>query len=575
MATKEQIERIKYLRGNGLSQKEIADDVSLSPQMISVVLKKLASEFQESKPVKLINAVGFEPKDTVIEFTTKDFENYRESDTLYSTSSSVFEMRPGIVHKTTFPEVVPIDTYPALADLLPIYNLPTKLFQSKNLKSQFISKLESKARDGYLKSSNIISFILRYVFPRFSVDLTKINQGSKEFLNDFAEIMTSEFGLQLANVQENYLQDMPDDKEIVGSIRYQIINEFTSKALENSQNEAFSELEQDYLLSKQPEYEYLIGTFLGWGEEENHELIIESMVDRFLKTMEIALSKKNLAVEDLRYIIEHSTLDRLVIDKYISTGAKSEKQLIEIEERGVSNIEELEIAKTAFNNQPIVLADYPSLQDESNRLNQKIKSAVERGDIDDCLIHAFTLFELNAVRLWNHPKVALTDIAKLSWNSRQETEAVSKIYLSNMKNNTHILEILNSSEYTPSKEELQICKEIIDPRTNHRHPLTRVLKFPLKKNDDKEVFCRNLLRSKFSYFTPRNGVTSSEVLINLLAPVLSDDGELHRFSDQARHLRNQLVHSGNLGEHFVPRHVRAILELSELVLSEIYRIESS
>ena len=167
MATKEQIERIKYLRGNGLSQKEIADDVSLSPQMISVVLKKLASEFQESKPVKLINAVGFEPKDTVIEFTTKDFENYRESDTLYSTSSSVFEMRPGIVHKTTFPEVVPIDTYPALADLLPIYNLPTKLFQSKNLKSQFISKLESKARDGYLKSSNIISFILRYVFPRF------------------------------------------------------------------------------------------------------------------------------------------------------------------------------------------------------------------------------------------------------------------------------------------------------------------------------------------------------------------------------------------------------------------------
>ena len=82
---------------------------------------------------------------------------------------------------------------------------------------------------------------------------------------------------------------------------------------------------KDYLLSKQPEYEYLIGTFLGWGEEENHELIIESMVDRFLKTMEIALSKKNLAVEDLRYIIEHSTLDRLVIDKYIFNGVQSLK----------------------------------------------------------------------------------------------------------------------------------------------------------------------------------------------------------------------------------------------------------
>ena len=114
MATKEQIERIKYLRGNGLSQKDIADDVSLSPQMVSVVLKKLASEFKETKPVKLINAVDFKPKDTVIEFTTKDFENYRESDTLYSTSSSVFEMRPGLVHKTTFPELFQLIHTPLL-----------------------------------------------------------------------------------------------------------------------------------------------------------------------------------------------------------------------------------------------------------------------------------------------------------------------------------------------------------------------------------------------------------------------------------------------------------------------------
>ena len=30
MATEQQIDRIKYLRGNGLSQKDIADDVGLS-----------------------------------------------------------------------------------------------------------------------------------------------------------------------------------------------------------------------------------------------------------------------------------------------------------------------------------------------------------------------------------------------------------------------------------------------------------------------------------------------------------------------------------------------------------------
>ena len=32
MATEQQIDRIKYLRGNGLSQKDIAEDVGLSPR---------------------------------------------------------------------------------------------------------------------------------------------------------------------------------------------------------------------------------------------------------------------------------------------------------------------------------------------------------------------------------------------------------------------------------------------------------------------------------------------------------------------------------------------------------------
>ena len=86
MASQKQTERIKYLRSNGLSQKDIAEDVGLSPQMVSVVLKKLAEEFVEHKPVKIIVAKGFEPKDTVIEFNTMDFENYREAETLYGTT---------------------------------------------------------------------------------------------------------------------------------------------------------------------------------------------------------------------------------------------------------------------------------------------------------------------------------------------------------------------------------------------------------------------------------------------------------------------------------------------------------
>ena len=132
MATEQQIDRIKYLRGNGLSQKDIAEDVGLSPQMVSVILKDIASKFNETKPVRVIHAVGFEPKDTVIEFTTRDFENFRESETLYGAEQSVFEVRPGIVHKTTFPDVLSVDCYAEVADLLPLADLPNQLFDREN-----------------------------------------------------------------------------------------------------------------------------------------------------------------------------------------------------------------------------------------------------------------------------------------------------------------------------------------------------------------------------------------------------------------------------------------------------------
>ena len=143
MASQKQIERIKYLRSNGLSQKDIAEDVGLSPQMVSVVLKKLAEEFVEHKPVKIIVAKGFEPKDTVIEFNTMDFENFREAETLYGTNTSVFEMRSGVVHKTSFPGCCPVKFYPMVADLLPLHELPETLFVKEELHADFVNKTKS------------------------------------------------------------------------------------------------------------------------------------------------------------------------------------------------------------------------------------------------------------------------------------------------------------------------------------------------------------------------------------------------------------------------------------------------
>ena len=151
MATDEQIKRIKYLRGNGLSQKDIAGDVNLSPQMVSVILKQLANEFHESKPVRIIVTKGFEPKDTVIEFDTQDFENFRESETIYGTEKSIFEIRQGLVHKTSFNDLVPVEFYPQIADLLTKFQLPEMLYQKKEIKHEFQMRLENRFGNFYRK----------------------------------------------------------------------------------------------------------------------------------------------------------------------------------------------------------------------------------------------------------------------------------------------------------------------------------------------------------------------------------------------------------------------------------------
>ena len=144
MATDDQIKRIKYLRGNGLSQKDIAGDVNLSPQMVSVILKQLANEFNESKPVRIIVTKGFEPKDTVIEFDTHDFEGFRESETIYGTEKSIYEIRQGLVHKTSFNDLVPIEYYPQIVDLLTKFPSCQKFcIRRRNLKMNF--KEESSA----------------------------------------------------------------------------------------------------------------------------------------------------------------------------------------------------------------------------------------------------------------------------------------------------------------------------------------------------------------------------------------------------------------------------------------------
>ena len=579
MATEQQIDRIKYLRGNGLSQKDIAEDVGLSPQMVSVILKDIASKFNETKPVRVIHAVGFEPKDTVIEFTTRDFENFRESETLYAAEQSVFEVRPGIVHKTTFPDIISVDCYAEIADLLPVTDLPNQLFEKDSLRSHFISITNAKFTPLQKKGfgAQLVSKFLLKHETQFWTQLREHNERTEytKILLEFDEMIGQQIAHQCSQIQNRFLEEMPSSAETTKNIRFHLENQLTAEfALNQDQFDDFSRLEKAFVTQMKQEYTFLVN-FLEWTSAgKRTEFDFEA--DYVKVFMNKVLGQKGLSIGDLKHVFEFGTLDKEVINRYLSTGASSESELQEIEEKGVSNVDELKAAKVAFNNQPIYLKDYPSVSKGEGRIPTKIRSAVDRGELDDALLHAFTHFETHAKQLWTHPYGTKSKFIPRGWKGKDGE--IGKIFDSILANHRHVSYIMNTETYSPTKEELTQIGTFVEPgaRNNRTSNFDRQMRMgaPLQYQKGKELFCWNLFRAKYNHAQMKGSEPSSEILVNIFCPLLSEDGDLHSFCEQARHIRNDLLHEGDTTMEILTRHIRAMLDLTELVILKLENLNA-
>ena len=323
MATEQQIDRIKYLRGNGLSQKDIAEDVGLSPQMVSVILKDIASRFSETKPVRVIHAVGFEPKDTVIEFTTRDFENFRESETLYAAEQSVFEVRPGIVHKTTFPDIISVDCYAEIADFLPIVDLPNQLFDKEKLRKHF-EKISSGNLSRLKYKGNSVGAVAKLMFPVLGIDSTQYDRGQFTLIWTELDDMIREYlSKQLNEIQDRFLEEMPSVEDRVANVRYHLQNRLTSDVVLNTGHmDDYSALEAKFLEDMSQDYAFLVD--LIWRVRVDSKMLTFDFEEDCEVLMDELLQQINLSIRDLKHAFEFGTLDKEVIDRYLSTGASSE-----------------------------------------------------------------------------------------------------------------------------------------------------------------------------------------------------------------------------------------------------------
>ena len=117
MVTDDEMYGIKRMRASGHTHQEIADSLGLKRSTVAYQLKKLKDE-PEAASIEMIHASGFVPKETLIEFDNHGFERHRMKNTLYTTGTEIFEMRGGVIHKTSMRNPFIGGDYPNLAPII-------------------------------------------------------------------------------------------------------------------------------------------------------------------------------------------------------------------------------------------------------------------------------------------------------------------------------------------------------------------------------------------------------------------------------------------------------------------------
>ena len=573
MATDEQIARISYLRGNGLSQKDIAEDVGLSSQMISVILKKQAETFNEKKHIRMIQTSGFEPKETVIEFPPTEFERFRESETLYVDDRDVFEIRNGLVHKTSFPIEIPPSIYPEIADIIEQYGLPETLLDVAKIREHFKNLYHPMEWKSLAKSM----MLQHYEFPE------EFHGNSREIKENFqiiVDLIANELERQNGELVAQFLMDMPPKSQKAKLIRYQA--EHSQMKLEGELNDhKWTDFELDYLISRTNDFPMLTFYLLRFTPKSDDLEMIDKIAEidseqHFTKLLNFVLHSININAKQLDLVWKHNTLDPEILGKFADTGAPDVESLKEIERAGVENFEELKNAKKVFNSAPIDCAEFKHLSADDGRQANKIRKAMERGDIDDALTAAWTRFEVHARELWGQRYFADMDFRRAgnsNWNGGGDL--IEKIIASNIKNNAHFRHIISTENYAPSKEEINLLGDRWAPDRNGALGILLMSNIQGRprhqtRSTNREDYCRELLFLTMSLPNKSNvGSINSYHFANILAPYLSDNDEHHFYLDQARIIRNDIIHKGVEPKNLLTRHVRVIFEITELIIDKL------
>ena len=207
------------------------------------------------------------------------------------------------------------------------------------------------------------------------------------------------------------------------------------------------------------------------------------------------------------------------------------------------------------------LSDFNCISSLDHPKVERLRVALDDERFIDALIHAWTLFEVKARAMWNDNRIH--GVLRADFASRDIFPPLPR---SNpMTVGSVEFEIRESNKLHNHKVLEMFAK--LSPEVAHGHKKRRGISPEQRKHAEIERYLTEAL-----IFPVRDSQTQEEngsgyVFTNVLAPfVLGDvEDDRHRWLDEARLIRNADLHGTECSIELLSRHVRVVLELTELI----------
>ena len=598
VVTKQQWSLARRMRSNGSTLKQISDEIGVPVSTLSRLFKKSRDSSPLANPIQVINAISFEPRETVISFPPSEFEKYRTSDELYSTGEDLYEMRQGIIHHTKLPSTPFYSPqWESIRDESGKKKYKFTIVESKGIRlysgsdypmiaevigqnpgwNQLIPKMRSFRRmfKSHLRGTMGEEVNNDEEFGEFLRSLRdsstgKLTEGGPVLLEVFDEIIIKSLSEIFPDMPPQY--DSSQDKILdpAGFLLYMHNNSLTPKKILDAYLKKMRQVEKVFKKGrKKSQHSEFVRIFMEKiGITEDIGLAIEKRCEDPVLLRELKQSGapdlpsmhliKDLGFKNWSTFEECRSLGEKIIGAFEGQSPKSINFMMRYEmQQGYQEDDAGRETKTSSNGLVTVW------RRRSDRFKYIDHSTPNQGSyVSESMLP--TLREIEAEHISIGAKLGVKDWKKFSKKVRAHQLFGDEINNETLKAKDPVIDITVFRDLSdPKKRKTRINSKVIG--AVKRRDLEDVLTHSWTRF---EHHSKALWEKELEEPLPKNGSFSVKIT--------NEMGKLIGFNDKtmenltiARQIRNDLTHADEPREKIRPKHIRAVLDATEKIVSRL------